>query len=40
MKLADKVELKIHPGALQVVMPTAAAEAEPAEKTEIVLTPA
>ena len=40
MKLADKVELKIHPGALQVVMPKAAAEAAPEEKTEIVLTPA
>lgn len=40
VKLADTVELKVHPRALQVVMPKAAAEAEPDEATEIVLTPA
>jgi diacylglycerol kinase family enzyme len=40
VKLADKVELKIHPGELQVVMPKAAAEDATADATEIVLTPA
>ena len=40
VKLADKVDLKIHPGALQVVMPKAAVDAEPEAPTEIVLTPA
>jgi diacylglycerol kinase family enzyme len=41
VKLADTVELKIHPAALPVVMPRTAAEAEPAaRRTEIVLAPA
>lgn len=39
MKLADKVELKVHPGALQVVMPKAAVSDE-AGAAEVVLTPA
>lgn len=39
VKLAETVELKIHPGALQVVMPKAAANAAP-DSAEIVLTPA
>jgi diacylglycerol kinase family enzyme len=38
MKLSDTVELKIHPGALQVMMPKAAAPAS--DEAEIVLTPA
>ena len=46
IKLADKVDIKIHPGALKVVMPMAAIEAEAdadaaaAVAAEIVLTPA
>ncbi|RYE07859.1 MAG: diacylglycerol kinase family lipid kinase [Hyphomicrobiales bacterium] len=39
VKLADKVELRIHPGALRVVMPRAAIEAAEAE-ADIVVTPA
>jgi diacylglycerol kinase family enzyme len=39
VKLAETVELRIHPGALKVVMPRAALEAEP-RPAEIVLTPA
>jgi diacylglycerol kinase family enzyme len=38
VKLADKVELKIHPGALQVVMPKVRAET-PAETAETVVAP-
>jgi diacylglycerol kinase family enzyme len=40
VKLADTVELKIHPAALEVVMPKAVAEEAPDEPTEIILTPA
>lgn len=40
VKLADKVELKIHPGALRVVMPKAIADEAPDDASEIVLTPA
>ncbi len=40
VKLADKVELKIHPGELQVMMPKAAADAVPADAPEVALTPA
>jgi diacylglycerol kinase family enzyme len=40
VKLADTVELRIHPAALEVVMPKPVAEDAPDEPTEIVLTPA
>ena len=40
VKLAETVELKIHPGALQVVMPKPVADSAPGESAEIVLTPA
>lgn len=40
VKLAETVELKIHPGALQVVMPRAAADSAPGYSAEIVVTPA
>jgi diacylglycerol kinase family enzyme len=39
LKLDDVVELKIHPGALQVVMPSAIADQEPAHSADITLAP-
>jgi diacylglycerol kinase family enzyme len=40
VELDDVVKLQIHPGALQVVMPKAVADAETTDKADIVLTPA
>ena len=39
MSLPRRVELRVHPGGLQVVLPPAAAEDEAADTAEIVLTP-
>lgn len=40
LKLADTVELRIHPGALAVVVPRAVADTGPEDATDITLTPA
>jgi diacylglycerol kinase family enzyme len=40
VELDDAVRLQIHPGALQVVMPKAVADAGTTDKADIVFTPA
>jgi len=39
MSLPRRVELRVHPGGLKVVLPPVAAEDEAADTAEIVLTP-